>query len=1033
MHRGAAMAPAGWARVGQSMVADIAKLSVGREDYYVREVAENREEYLSGHGESPGRWLGHGAQALGQQGIASTEAFVRVFHGRHPDTGELLGRPHGDRGVPAFDVVLRPTKSVSLLYGLGDAKVAGDVLDAHHQATEQTLAYLEEHVGARRGHGGHEHVDGNGLLAVGFDHRTSRAGDPLLHAHVIVANRVQGPDGRWTALDGRDLYRHRLAADAIYRSTYQRALTRSLGVAWSEPDRWGNRELAGMPNHLLKVFSKRADAIDCEVERLEVEGRVRTPKLVKWAVHATRQAKRQEAPATLVERWRAEAAEHGVDAPELLRGVLGRDRHAPGGPLAGDGATTDEAVVAAVFDRLGGAQGLTAQASTFARPEVIAALGDQLVAADRAELEGLADRFLEERAVSVVADRTLGERRWSTPELLEVEQRLVADALERRGDHAAVCSPEAVREALAEHPTVGEDQAGMVRDLALSGDGVRVVVGKAGTGKTYAVGVARHAFALDGYRVLGAAPTGIAATSLEAEGFEEVATVDRLLHELDQEVVGRRDASRAARHDRQGEAPVLDARSVLVVDEASMVGSRKLTRLLDHAQQAGAKVLLVGDDRQLGAIDAGGGFRGLRVRLGASVLTENRRQQAAWEREALELVRDGQVDQAVAAYREHERMVPASSKTELTLNLVRDWWQAHQQAETAQRSGEPGGEAVILAWRRDEVDRLNTTCQHVMALNGRLGAEQLEVGDRSIHVGDQVICGRNDLRRLGVANGTRGRVTALNKQDRTLRLETEQGRQVTLPADYLNSPVPHGRRVVDLAYATTGHKAQGLTRWRALVRITGQEDANWLYVQLSRAGRTPGCTPSSLQSRTPAPASWTCLTANPPTPTPSSPPRWRVRVASGWRSTPTRGWTCGPPRQRSCGPSGTGSRPSWTRPHPTVPACWSARSNGASRPSGSSPRPRRSILAAMGGAGSAASTPTSARIRRCGRWRLGRPSGPPRPRSRPAPRSSSTRPGSRTTTRMVTATARSPGSWRCGPASGSPSPSSSSPTTSPPR
>jgi hypothetical protein len=216
---------------------------------------------------------------------------------------------------------------------------------------------------------------------------------------------------------------------------------------------------------------------------------------------------------------------------------------------------------------------------------------------------------------------------------------------------------------------------------------------------------------------------GIAATNLEAEGFEEVATVDRLLHELDQEVAGggRRDASRVARHDRQGEGSVLDGRSVLVVDEAGMVGSRKLTRLLDHAYQAGAKVVLVGDDRQLGAIDAGGGFRGLRVRLGASVLTENRRQQAAWEREALELVRDGQVDQAVQTYREHDRMVPASSKTELTLNLVRDWWQAHQQAETAERSGEPGGEAVILAYRRDEVDRLNTTCQQVMARNGRLG------------------------------------------------------------------------------------------------------------------------------------------------------------------------------------------------------------------------------------------------------------------------------------------------------------------------
>ncbi|HEX8857671.1 MAG TPA: AAA family ATPase [Actinomycetes bacterium] len=325
----------------------------------------------------------------------------------------------------------------------------------------------------------------------------------------------------------------------------------------------------------------------------------------------------------LAERWRAEAAEQGVDVPKLLRGVFGRDRLTASGP-AGDGlatdATADAAVVAGVFDRLAGPQGLTAQASTFARPEVIAALGDHLVAVDRTELESLADRFLEKRALSVVAEGTVGERRWSTPELLEVESGLVAGALERRGAQAGVCSPEAVHEALAEHPTVGEDQAGMVRDLALSGDGVRVVVGKAGTGKTYALGVARHAFTLDGYRVVGAAPTGIAATSLEAEGFEEVATVDRLLHELDQDVgVGRRNASPTTRHDRQGEGSVLDGRSVLVVDEASMVGSRKLTRLLDHAQRAGAKVVLVGDDRQLARSTPAAASAALRVRLGASV------------------------------------------------------------------------------------------------------------------------------------------------------------------------------------------------------------------------------------------------------------------------------------------------------------------------------------------------------------------------------------------------------------------------------
>jgi hypothetical protein len=177
-------------------------------------------------------------------------------------------------------------------------------------------------------------------------------------------------------------------------------------------------------------------------------------------------------------------------------------------------------------------------------------------------------------------------------------------------------------------------------------------------------------------------------------------------------------------------------------------------------------------------------------------------------------------------------MVAATSKTELTLNLVRDWWQAHQDAETSE---EPDRDAVILAYRRDEVDRLNTCCQQVMARNGRLGDQQLQVGDRTLHVGDRVVCGRNDLQGLGVANGTRGTITALDPKQRSLTLRTEQGRQITLPAAYLDAPVPPGRRVVDLAYATTGHKAQGLTRWRALVRITGQEDSNWLYVQLSRA------------------------------------------------------------------------------------------------------------------------------------------------------------------------------------------------------
>jgi len=710
--------------------------------------------------------------------------------------------------------VLRPTKSVSILYGLGDSATGRAVLAAHHAGLAEAVAYLDGHLGARRGHGGVQHVAGQGLLGVGFDHRTSREGDPLLHTHLVIANRVQGPDGRWTALDGRDLYRHRLAADAIYRATYQRELVRTLGVEWTPADTYGNRELQGIPEGLVRCFSKRTGQIDAELDRLGTDGGERTPRLVKWAVHATRKPKEHETPDTLYDRWRTEAAERGHDPDTLVRAVTGRTANRD------QDRTASADMTGRLFDRLAGPDGLTATASTFARPEVLVALGAGLAGAGlagagRTELEALADRFLVERAVSVVADRALEERHWSTPDLLAVEQRLVTSATGRTGEQTAVASHQAVRQALATHPTAGTDQQAMVRDLCQGGQGVALVVGRAGTGKTFALGIARHAWQLDGYRLLASAPTGIATMSLQGEGFEDVATCDRLLVDPDR---GREQ---------------LDPRTVLVVDEAGMVGSRKLTRLLEHANQARAKVVLVGDDRQLAAIDAGGGFRALRLRLGASELVENRRQRQAWEREALELVRSGVVEEAVAAYRAHDRVVAADSKPAATLALLTDWWAAWQQADQ-----DPTQEVVVLAARRAEVDRLNSACQELLAARGRLGQERLQVEDRHLAVGDRIVCGKNAIAELGVANGSRGTITALDPHDRTLtiRLDGQDGRTVTLPRSYLDGRGRGERnRRVDLAYATTGHRAQGLTRGRALVRLTGTEDVNWPYVQLSRA------------------------------------------------------------------------------------------------------------------------------------------------------------------------------------------------------
>jgi AAA domain len=243
--------------------------------------------------------------------------------------------------------------------------------------------------------------------------------------------------------------------------------------------------------------------------------------------------------------------------------------------------------------------------------------------------------------------------------------------------------------------------------------------------------------------------------------------------------------------------------------------------------------VLVGDDRQLAPIDAGGGFRALRLRLGASELTENRRQHQAWEREALDLVRSGLVEEAVAAYQAHDRVVAADSKAAATLALLQDWWTAWQQADR-----DPAQEVIVLAGRRAEVDRLNTACQELLAARGRLGHQRLRVEDQKLAVGDRVVCGHNAIAELGVANGSRGIVTALDVHARTLtiRLDGKDGRDVVLTRSYLDGRSRGERnRRVDLAYATTGHRAQGLTRGRALVRLTGSEDVNWLYVQLSRA------------------------------------------------------------------------------------------------------------------------------------------------------------------------------------------------------
>jgi ATP-dependent exoDNAse (exonuclease V) alpha subunit len=317
---------------------------------------------------------------------------------------------------------------------------------------------------------------------------------------------------------------------------------------------------------------------------------------------------------------------------------------------------------------------------------------------------------------------------------------------------------------LTGRPELSDEQATMVRRLCKDGDPVAVVVGKAGAGKTFALDVARQAWQQDGHRVIGAALARRAAEELEQGAGIESTTIAALLLDL------RRDPT-----------ALLDARTVLVVDEAGMVGTRQLAELLDHADEADAKVVLVGDHRQLPEIEAGGVFRGLVARGHAIALEENRRQEQPWEREALDLLREGRAGEALDAYQQHGRLHTAATAADVRGLLVADWWQSRER-------GEPG---VMLALRRSDVADLNQRARALMMAADALSGPELTVDEPVFCVGDEVVCLQND-RCLGVANGTRGTVTALDTEARTLTLTGPDGRELNLPASYLDDRTERG-------------------------------------------------------------------------------------------------------------------------------------------------------------------------------------------------------------------------------------------------
>ncbi|MBW8801077.1 MAG: relaxase domain-containing protein [Streptomyces sp.] len=784
-----------------------------------------------------------------------------------------------------IDVTVSAPKSVSTLAAVTtNAQAVDAIMRCHTLATNEALSYLQRHAGhAFRGH----HGDGQQMATIGtagwigaaFTHHTSRADDPQLHTHLVIANVLQGDDGRWSAVDSRAVFRHAKTAGYLYQAALRHHLSEQLGVTFTEPVK-GVAEIEGIPREVLQEFSTRrrdiltalngaapsGPAADAAPVGVLSRGRRRAAQA---ACLATRPVKTHRTSEQLRPSWRDRAAQHGLPTldhllrlPDRAHDVAERVPDQPGdrapgspsrspavhgwsrpslrevrepatgtrspassGPLTAPaepaglphGAATVRPSMEQLAGHLFGPAGLTANKTDFDTRDVVQALCELLpptATGDAFTVEWLAARLLDHPdAIRLDPDQNGGAERglvYSSRDLVSTEHRALT--LAAIATRAPAADRQALTDALARTGAgLSSEQRAAVLKLAADPRLATVLVGPAGSGKTATLATLHTYWAAQQRPALGVALAALTAQRLQADSGIPSRSVAALLHHLDTP-------------DREtGRRPGLPAGAVVVVDEAGMVGTRGLTRLLEHTHSAGGSLLLVGDPAQLGEIDAGGLFRHLaQPALRPAELSNNQRQTHPWEQRALLDLRHGHTRSAVDGYASHDRIRTAPDRDTLLAQLADDYLKADRTS------------TIVLATRRDDVAALNSLIRTGLQATGRLPADTLVLHDTDgrplpLAVGDQLLNTRNLTTAAGrkLLNGTRLTVTAAVTRGVTVDDGTDRHVLDTATA---GAVLQHG-------YATTIHKAQGGTVDHALV-LADDLTAHAAYTALSRGRHT---------------------------------------------------------------------------------------------------------------------------------------------------------------------------------------------------
>ncbi len=798
-------------------------------------------------------------------------------YGRAPaDARELSGflarsgRP-SSRAVAGYDLTFTPVKSVSALWAVADPVTAEVIERAHTQVVAETLAWLEDRASfTRLGAGGVRQVEVRGLIAAAFLHRDSRAGDPNLHTHVAVSNKVQvasGPDaGRWMALDGRPLHQLAVAASERYTTRLEAVLRDRLGVTFADrpggaPGKRPVRELVGVDPRLLSYWSSRRTAIDARraelASRFQADhGRPPTPlealKLAQRATLETRQAKHE--PRSRSEQrqvWREQAQQvlgpRGLEAvitgvhqragaspqpcPDVTPVWLGQAAQQVVETVQGGRATWQEAHLRAEAERVVRAAGLPHASLDDAVDRVVAAalaapLSQALALPPRGGGIPLADEPAAlRRSDGSSVYRTAGSELFSSAAVLAAESQLLELAGWGDGRVAPGAVVElALLEAAANGRPLNGAQAHLVRAMATSGARLQLALAPAGTGKTTALRVLARAWTDSGGTVLGLAPSAAAAAVLRAELDDAPTdTLAKLLWSIDQ-LAARAPGLAAV----PGWVREIGPSTLLLLDEAGMAGTVELARAAQYVTSRGGSVRLVGDDAQLRAVATGGVLRDLAAEHGAVTLDAVVRFTDPAEGPASLALRAGD-PVGLGFYLDRQRVHVGDPTT------------AAEQAYAAWQSDRMAGlDSLLLAPTREQVLALNLQARadrltlHQAA--GQPSGRERQLADGShVSAGDVVLTRRND-RRLAtsatdwVKNGDRWNVTTVRPDGGLGVSHVTTGRRTVLPPDYAGEHVT-------LGYASTVHTAQGSTADTSHLVLTGTETREVLYVGLTR-GRT---------------------------------------------------------------------------------------------------------------------------------------------------------------------------------------------------